>query len=70
MEPFITRAAPLLLAEDLATTTTQTPRLTQPYQMTTMTSTPTPVNHSSPRSHQASKLPGSAPVGQFVSALR
>ena len=41
----------------------QTPRLRQPYQMTTMTSLPSPVNHSNLCSHQASKLPGSAPCG-------
>ena len=45
--------------EDLAATTMQTPRLTQPCQMTTMTSPPSPVNHSTLCSHQASKLPGS-----------
>ena len=33
-----------LLTVELETTTTQTPRLTQPYQITTMTSPPSPVN--------------------------
>ena len=54
---------------DLATMTTQTWRLTQPYQMTTMTSLPSPVKRSNLCSHQASTLPSSAPVEQFVSAL-
>ena len=42
------------LTVDLATTTMQTPRLTQQYQMTTMTSLPSPVNRSHLCTHQAS----------------
>ena len=46
---------PLTVA--LATTTTQTPRLTQPHQMTTMTAPSSPVNRSNLCSHQASNCP-------------
>ena len=45
---------PPLLTVALATKTTQTPRLTQPYQTTTMTSPPSPVNRSNLCDHQAS----------------
>ena len=45
IEPCITWTTSLLfLTVELATTTTQTPRLTQPYQMMTMTSPPSLVN--------------------------
>ena len=57
----------LLWTVDLATTTTQTPRLAQQYQMTTMTSLPSPVNRSHP---SMLSLPGSALTEQFASALR
>ena len=46
-------STPKLLTVDLATTTTQK---TQPYQTTTMTPPPSPVNRSNLCSHQASKL--------------
>ena len=54
---------------DLATTTTQTPRLTQPYQMMTMTSLPSPVNRPYLCSHQASSCSLLPFTGHFASAL-
>ena len=46
-----------LLTVELETTTTQTPGLTQPYQMMTMTSPPSPVNRQHLCSHQACSCP-------------
>ena len=55
--PCITGATSPLLTVELETTTTQTPRLTQPHQMMTMTSPPSPVNRQHLCSHQASSCP-------------
>ena len=57
MGPRITGSTSSLWTVDLATTTMQTPRLTQQYQMTTMTSPPSPVNLSHLCSHHASRCP-------------
>ena len=54
VEPSITGATSPLLMVELETTTTQTPRLTQPHQIMTMTSSPSPVNRQHFCSHQAS----------------
>ena len=60
LEPFITGARVPLLTVALATTTTQTRRLTQQYQMTTMTSPPSG-GQSIGRISAAMKLP----IAQF-----
>ena len=70
MEPFIIGATSSFLTVDLETTTTQTPRLTQPYRMVTTTLLFSPVNRQHLCSRQASNCPPLPSRGSLLPLFR